>query len=117
MLVTEPFRADRITRCSLYREGATVRLVGDVDLGNWAEIGGQLAGLRTLDLTGVRYFGAAGVRVLLDALAARSLGETLHVTCSPSVYRVLRISDLLDTEGLVVTEAAMERQSSVEAGE
>ncbi|GAA0897578.1 hypothetical protein GCM10009557_72390 [Virgisporangium ochraceum] len=106
--VREPSRADR---CSVHRDGSVLHLVGDIDIGNWsmlrervaAEIG---AGVRTLDLTAVRYFGAAGVRVVLDA---RPSGGTPTVRCAPAVYRVMRISDLLDEEGLVVTDAAVER--------
>jgi anti-anti-sigma factor len=99
-----------------------MRLTGDIDLGNWADIRGRMAvemaaGIRRVDLTGVRYFGAAGVRVVLDAFEARPSGATVHVTCAPSVFRVMRISGLLDTDGLVITEAAMQRQSPVEAGE
>lgn len=118
--MTEPFRADRVTRCSIHRDGATVRLAGDIDVGNWVDIGGRVAaevgtGCRYLDLTAMRYFGAAGVRVVLKAHGARPAGVTLQVVCAPSVFRVMRISGLLVTEGLVVTEAAMERQSPVGA--
>ena len=116
--MTEPSRADRVTRCSVHRDGATILLVGDIDLGNRAEITARMGlGIRALDLTGVRYFGAAGVRLVLDAFAGRPFAGTLHVRCAPSVFRVMRISGLLDVEGLVVTEAAMERQSPAEAGE
>jgi anti-anti-sigma factor len=117
--VREPFRADSPTRCSVRRDGSVLHLLGDIDVGNWATVRERVAaevgsGVRTLDLTAVRYFGAAGVRAVLDA---RPSGAVLTVRCAPAVYRVMRISDLLDAEGLVVTEAATERRSPAEAGE
>lgn len=115
----EPSRADRATRCSVHRAGPVLHLVGDIDVGNWASVHEQVVaevgdGVRTLDLTAVRYFGAAGVRAVLDA---RPSGAVLTVRCAPAVYRVMRISDLLDAEGLVVTEAGAERRAPAEAGE
>jgi hypothetical protein len=41
--VTEPSRANSTTRCFIHRDGAVVRLTGDIDLGNWAEIGTRVA--------------------------------------------------------------------------
>ena len=107
--VTEPSRAERATRCSLYRDGAVLRLVGDIDLGNWAGVGRRVAaevgaGVVTLDLTEVHYFGAAGIRVVLHAHEARSSGATLEVRCAPAVFRVMRISGLVGADGLRVTE-------------
>jgi anti-anti-sigma factor len=104
--VKEPSRA---TRCSLYRDGAVLRLVGDIDLGNWFGVGNRVAaavgaGVRTLDLTEVHYFGAAGVRVVLHGHGARSEGATLEVRCAPAVFRVMRISGLVGADGLAVTE-------------
>lgn len=109
LLVTEPSRADRASRCSLYRDGTVLRLVGDIDLGNWAGIGRQVAadvrsGVVALDLTEVHYFGAAGVRVVLHGYEARPSGATLEVWCAPAVHRVLRISGVADADGLVLKE-------------
>jgi anti-anti-sigma factor len=108
--VGEPSRADRATRCSIHRDGVTLRLVGDIDLGNWAQVGDEVtagvgSGVVGLDLTGVRYFGAAGVRVVLRGYDARPSGVTRRVTCAPLVLRVLRLSGLTGTDGLLVTEA------------
>jgi anti-anti-sigma factor len=105
--VTEP---SRTTRCALYRDGAVLRLVGDIDLANWTRVGSRVAaevgaGVVTLDLTEVHYFGAAGVRVVLTGFGARSSGAVLEVRCAPAVFRVMRISGLLGTDGLDVTEA------------
>lgn len=121
MCVTEPLPADRVSRCSIRREGVTLRVVGDIDLGNWAEVGEKVAagvgsGAVTLDLTEVRYFGAAGVRVILCGYDARPSGVTLRVRCAPLVFRVMRISGLTGTDGLIVTEAAMESQAPPEVG-
>jgi anti-anti-sigma factor len=111
--------SSRITRCALYRDGAVLRLVGDIDIGNWVGVGSQVAaevgaGVVTLDLTEVHYFGAAGVRVVLTGHAARPSGATLEVRCAPAVFRVMRISGLVGADGLVVTE--YDRQYSAQYG-
>lgn len=109
--MTEP---PRTTRCSLYRDGAVLRLVGDIDLGNWVGVSSRVAaevgaGVVTLDLTEVHYFGSAGVRVVLTGYGARSTGGILAVRCAPAVFRVLRVSGLVGTDGLVVTQGGAER--------
>lgn len=111
--MTEPFRT---TRCSLYRDGAVLRLVGDIDLANWVGVSGRVAaevgaGVVTLDLTEVHYFGAAGVRVVLTGLGARSSGGPLEVRCAPAVFRVMRISGLVGTDGLQVTEYSQQERA------
>ena len=109
--MTKPYRA---TRCAIYRDGAVLRLVGDIDVGNSAGVGRRVAaevgaGVVTLDLTEVHYFGSAGVRVVLTGHRARSAGATLEVRCAPGVYRVMRISGLLGTSGLVVSQGGTGR--------
>jgi anti-anti-sigma factor len=109
--VTKPYRA---TRCAIYRDGAVLRLVGDIDVGNSAGVGRRVAaevgaGVATLDLTEVHYFGSAGVRVVLTGFGARSSGGTLEVRCAPAVFRVMRISGLVGTDGLVVTRGGTGR--------
>ena len=107
--MTEPSRAYRAPRCALYRDGAVLRLIGDIDLANRAQVGDRVAaevgaGVVTLDLTDVHYFGAAGIQVVLHGYEARPPGATLDVRCAPAVFRVMRISGLVDAPELVVTE-------------
>ena len=107
--VTEPPRADRTARCALYRDGAVLRLAGDIDLANGMAVGDRVAaavgaGVVTLDLTDVHHFGAAGVRVVLHGHRARSAGATLTVRCAPAVLRVMRLSGLVGADGLEVTD-------------
>ncbi|MFB9718113.1 STAS domain-containing protein [Planobispora longispora] len=82
------------------RERQAVRLRGDIDLVNAAEIADRLvaeveAGAWHLDLSEVDYCGVAGLRALLAACdALRARGGTLRLTCSPSVLRALEICEL-----------------------
>lgn len=61
------------------------------------------AGVDHLDLSGVGFFGAAGIEALLDAHAlVRSQGKTLRLTCLPMVVRILRACRFTELEGLTV---------------
>lgn len=81
------------------------RLVGEVDLLTVPTLVRVLDDLRgrdvpmvIVDLTGVTYCGAAGVRALLDGtLAARASGQRLAVViASLAVARVLKATDSID---------------------
>jgi anti-anti-sigma factor len=81
------------------------RLVGEVDLLTVPTLAGVLDDLRercvpavVVDLTGVTYCAAAGVRALLDATEeARRAGQRLAVViASLTVARVLKATDNID---------------------
>lgn len=81
------------------------RLFGEVDLLTVPTLTGVLDDLRVrevpavvVDLTGVTYCAAAGVRALLDATAAaRDAGQRLAVViASLAVARVLKATDTID---------------------
>jgi anti-anti-sigma factor len=81
------------------------RLFGEVDLLTVPTLVGVLDGLRgrrvpgvVVDLTGVTYCAAAGVRALLDAteLARRSGQRLAVVIASLTVARVLKATDNID---------------------
>jgi anti-sigma B factor antagonist len=81
------------------------RLVGEVDLLTVPTLVRVLDDLRerevpavVVDLTGVTYCGAAGVRALLDATeAARAAGQRLAVViASLAIARVLKATDTID---------------------
>ncbi|GIH80028.1 hypothetical protein Plo01_64570 [Planobispora longispora] len=98
--MSEPFPPPQAELCSVRRERQAVRLRGDIDLVNAAEIADRLvaeveAGAWHLDLSEVDYCGVAGLRALLAACdALRARGGTLRLTCSPSVLRALEICEL-----------------------
>ena len=86
-------------------ELCTVIVGGDVDASNAAELGGRLAELfgrrdvlaLELDLTGVTYLGAAGLRALVAAhQTAERTSRTLRIRCGSSraVRRPLQITGL-----------------------
>jgi anti-anti-sigma regulatory factor len=108
--VTEASRAGQAKRCSVRRDQFGLHLFGDVDQENWLEIAGYVAAearsdVRSVDLTGMKYFGADGVRALLSGRAALPPGTALQVRCPPTVFRVLCICGLDHVDGLVVTES------------
>jgi anti-anti-sigma factor len=107
-LLTGPFGAERAELCSVRRDGAAVRLTGEIDEANWAMIAKRIAlevgaGAVHLDLTQLRYCGAAGVRALLQGRQALPPGSALHLSCSPPVFRVLEICGLVGADALIVT--------------
>ena len=109
MLLTGPFGAEHAELCSVRRDGAAVRLTGEIDEANWAAIAERIAleigaGAVHLDLTQLGYCGAAGVRALLHGRQALPFGSTLHLTCSPLVFRVLHICGLVGAEGLMIKQ-------------
>jgi anti-anti-sigma factor len=94
---------------SAHREGRVLRLGGEIDVANAAVVRDRVvaevcAGVDHLDLSGVGFFGAAGIEALLDAHAlVRSQGKTLRLTCLPMVVRILRVCRFTELEGLTVT--------------
>ena len=118
--MVEPFHAQHAGLCTIRRDGPVLRLVGDIEQGNWREVADRIAaeiraGASRLDLTQVRFFGAAGVRALMKGCEARPGGVTLHLSCAPVVFRALQICGLLTMGGLVV-ETHADAQAPPEAG-
>jgi anti-anti-sigma factor len=109
VLLTGPFGAEHAELCSVRRDGTAVRLTGEIDEANWSAIAERIAleiaaGAVRLDLTQLGYCGAAGVRALLHGRRALPSGSTLHLTCSPLVFRVLHICGLVGAEGLMIKQ-------------
>ena len=105
--MAEPFHAQHAGLCSIRRDGPVLRVVGDIEQANWHDVADRIAaeiraGAACLDLTQVRFFGAAGVRALMKGCEARPGGVTLHLSCAPVVFRALQVCGLLTMGGLVV---------------
>jgi anti-anti-sigma factor len=119
--VTGPFGVERAELCSVRRDGGVLRLIGDIDDGNSRQIADRIvaevqAGVVRLDLTRVDFYGAAGVRAVLQGRDALSPGASLHVVCSPLVFRVLHICGLVEADRLIVTPASGEGREPSEVG-
>jgi anti-anti-sigma factor len=90
--------------CLVWRDGDRLCLDGDIDQTNADVLRPDLiedirAGVVDFDLTSVRFFGAAGVRLLLGLRAeASDRGTVLRVACAPMVRRVLDICGVSDHE-------------------
>jgi anti-anti-sigma factor len=119
--LTGPFGAERAELCSVQRDGAAVRLTGEIDEANWVMIAERIAlevgaGAVHLDLTQLRYCGAAGVRALLQGRQALPPGSALHLSCSPPVFRVLDICGLVGADALIVTRVDADGGQRTELG-
>ena len=85
------------------RSAGVVTLAGEIDEDNAAMVTDCLvaeisAGAGRLDLSGVSFISAAGVRALLTGHGALRPGDPeLRVTCSPIVLRVMVICGLGET--------------------
>jgi anti-anti-sigma factor len=98
--------------CWAERDGEVLRLGGEIDICNAPEVTDWIVtavrdGASHLDLSAVRFCGAAGVRALLtgrDAVCADD--GRLHVICSPQVLRALWVCGLTDGPRLVAHTAA-----------
>jgi anti-anti-sigma factor len=112
--VAEPFHAQHAGLCTIRRDGSVLRLIGDIEQANWRNIADRIAaeihsGATRLDLTQVRFFGAAGVRALMKGCEARPGGVALQLSCAPVVFRALQICGLLTMSGLVFETQANEQ--------
>ncbi|WP_035855074.1 STAS domain-containing protein [Cryptosporangium arvum] len=89
-------------RCGPVRSGHRLAVSGEIDQANAAALGVALEdGVTVLDLTGVTFFGVAGVRVPLEIGAvAAGRGHVVRVSCSSPVRRVLEVCDLPAVAGL-----------------
>jgi anti-anti-sigma factor len=121
VLLTGPFGAEHAELCSVRRDGTAVRLTGEIDEANWAAIAERIAleigaGAVHLDLTQLGYCGAAGVRALLQGRQVLPSGSTLHLTCSPLVFRVLQICGLIGADRLMIKQIDGNGRQRPEAG-
>lgn len=119
--MAEPFHAQHAGLCTIRQDGPVLRLIGDIEQANWREVADRIAaevraGATRLDLTQVRFFGAAGVRALMKGCEARPSGVTLHLSCAPVVFRALQICGLLTMGGLVVEAQTDEHTPPPQAG-
>jgi len=119
--VTEPSSDERGRVFAARRDGMVLHLSGDIDQANWLAVAELVAtelraGMVELDLAGVGFFGAAGVRAVLYARDRSRLAGPLRVTCSPMVYRVLTICGLKSLDDMVVTEAVTDLDLPPRAG-
>jgi anti-anti-sigma factor len=120
-VVTEPSPNGHGRTFVARREGSVLHVTGDIDQANWLEVADRVAaelraGAVELDLTGVSFFGAAGVRALLHARNGSRLAGPLRVTCSRMVFRVLTICGLENLDGIVVTQDAADLDRPPRAG-
>jgi anti-anti-sigma factor len=103
-----PTRLPRANLCMVERIGNMLRLRGEIDQANAVALTIRLAaevrlGVTHLDLSGVTYCGAAGVRMLLAARAAQPREAAgLLLSCSPIVFRILHIARVATTDGIIV---------------
>lgn len=95
--------------CTFQRIGDELRFVGAIDASNAEDLAARATaevktGVACLDLSQVRFFGAAGVRMLF-AVHAAALDGGMRVVCSPEVMRTLRVCRVTRVDGLPVTAA------------
>lgn len=110
-------RAGGATGCSVRRDGTILHVAGDIDASNWSAVAERITaavsgGVVEVDLTRLAYCGADGVRALLRGFQARRPAGTVRLICAPKVYRVLRICDLVNMDGLVVSVSARPPRTS-----
>jgi anti-sigma B factor antagonist len=86
--------ADDLTVTS--RAGVVV-VAGEIDLSNAPVLDEHLSaveGTLDLDLTGVSFLGSAGINLLVQQLRRRGSGRVRILAMSPTVRRMLEITDL-----------------------
>ena len=102
--------------CEAQRIGDELWFFGEIDASNAGELAARAvaelqAGAIRLDLSRVRFFAVAGLRIVLAAQAsARSLDGGLPVVCSREVMRTLQVCRLTDVDGLRLTAANEARE-------
>jgi anti-anti-sigma factor len=97
------------------RDGPVLRITGTLDAATADAVAERLgseirAGTEQLDLSGVDFCGAAGVRALLSALdASRARGHVLRLRCPPMVMRVMDQCGVTDADGWQVVSMTPDR--------
>ncbi len=97
------------------REGHVLRLVGEIDDANAARVTERVvadvrAGVDRIDLSGVHYCGAAGIRAVLAGRDALPPGAVLELICSPAVSRAVWVCGVTSAPDLTVTPATDPRR-------
>jgi anti-anti-sigma factor len=101
-------RSESLAGCMVTWSDAQVALSGEIDELNADTVADRLcAGLAgpvmVVDLTAVRFFSAAGVRMLAKlGVAASGVDAIAHVTCSSAVWRIMDVCGGTDLPGLVL---------------
>jgi anti-anti-sigma factor len=105
-------RSEPLAGCTISWSDGQVTLAGDIDELNADTIAERVCGgvasaatISALDLTGVTFFSAAGVRLLAKVAAAACMADAIvHVTCSPTVWRIADLCGGTEFPGLVLDE-------------
>lgn len=101
-------RSESLSGCGVTWSDTRIVLCGEIDELNADAVAdllraGLTAPITTLDLSAVTFFSAAGVRFLgkLGATAT-GMGAIVHVTCSPTVWRIMDACNGAELPGLVL---------------
>lgn len=105
-------RSELLAGCTVTWSDGRVTLAGDIDELNADDIAERVcAGVANpsrvsdLDLTAVTFFSAAGVRLLAKVAAAACMADAIvHVTCSPTVWRIADLCGGTELPGLVLDQ-------------
>lgn len=104
-------RSESLSGCKVTWSDARIVLSGEIDELNADLVADRIrtsitAASTVLDLSGVTFFSAAGVRFLRKVgNAAHDVHGVVHVTCSPSVWRIMRVCDGTEIPGLMLDRA------------
>lgn len=104
-------RSEALADCTLTWAGHRLVVAGDIDEANADALTDRITAAvddatGVIDLCGVRFFGAAGIRMLIRVGAhARHTGRSVQVTCSPVVLRTLGYCGLTGIDGLDLAAA------------
>jgi anti-anti-sigma factor len=106
-------RSELLAGCKVGWSDGRITLSGDIDELNADTVAERIrtgianaTTVPVLDLTGVTFFSAAGVRLLMAvAAAARAADVVVRVTCSPTVWRIADLCGGTDVPGLVLDKA------------
>jgi anti-anti-sigma regulatory factor len=100
--------APRRPLCGVQRIGDRLLFFGEIDESNADDLATRAlseirAGVVALDLSRVRFFAAAGVRMISAARTETTLDGGVRVVCSPEVMRTLQLCRYTGVDGLRLT--------------
>lgn len=104
--------------CLVERVGDELWLSGEIDISNAEDLSLLIAeearaGVRRLNLTRVRFFSAAGIRMMIAVGTATALPDGgIPVVCSAAVTRALRLCRLTHVDGLRLITAPESRDGT-----
>jgi anti-anti-sigma factor len=107
---------------SARRDGPVLRIEGALDVITADDVTERLVaevltGIDRVDLSGVEFCGAAGVRALLAGReAAHARGIVLRLGCPPPVVRVLELCGVADLDGWQVITVGVPGDTEPEEG-